>query len=163
MKIYKTYTVLGCTISINWVYEGYAGPTNFDVPTQQLHQTMANQASVAASPLICGIHKGIEELTAGEVSVQMEKDRTTWAVMLPVGPTLTQSASLRVSDFYGKEALVGADGFTGDDANNPANQVLFEVWCGRASNNTGGTLVARAYVTMQFDAVFTEPLTLNQS
>lgn len=163
MGIYKTYTVLGCTLSVNWVFEGYAGPTNFDVPSQQLHQTMANQASVAASPVICGIHKGLEVLSAGEASVQMEKDRTTWAVMLPVGPSLTQSSSLKIADFFGKQALVGAEGFTGDDSTNPVNQVLFEIWCGLASSNTGGRTVCRAYCTLQFDAVFTEPLTLNAS
>lgn len=164
MSIYNTFTVVGSSISVNWLMQGYSGPSVEDATTNDLHQTMgATVATPASIPVICGIHKGMEVLTAGAVATQMEKDRTIWSVLLPTGPAVTQKASLKVSDFYGKQKLVGSSGFTGDKTQDPDELVYFELFVGRASTLTSGATNVTAYVTIQYDAVFTEPKTLTQS
>jgi len=164
MSIYNTFTVLGCSISVNWVFQGYQGPTTIDPSANALYQTSGpDTLTPAACPVIVGIHKGLEILAAGAVQTQMEKDRTSWVVLLPTGPSKTQTSKLLVSDFYGKQKLVGSAGFTGDKTQDPSEQVYFEIFAGRATQITGGATSVTGYCTLQYDAVFTEPKTLTQS
>ena len=67
------------------------------------------------------------------------------------------STSCRTSDFFGKKSLVGAEGYTGSDSRDPAEQIKYALWAGRMSGNNAGLVRFRAYITMEYDAVFTEP------
>ena len=173
MELYEKFTVKGSKISLNWVYEGYNGPslqaTDAGSGNPYLIQEIGTPGSekVPALPaVVVGVHKGIEQLQAGNPEEQMEKDRTLWRLMTPAGGSPTMTSKLLVSDFYGKDALTGSAGYTGDANNSPGNDVLWEVWCGRASNDpivTGNTCHVRCYVTIEYDATFTKPKTLAAS
>jgi len=168
MSVYKSYTVLGSKISVNCFYEGYDGPsTTGGVPSHLTKKFGYDSNTVdvpALSPVICGLHKGIETLGAGTAAEQMEKDRTSWVVLTGSTGAKTLRGSLKTSDFFGKEALVGAEGYTGTDSSVTANEVYWEVWCGRASDNyPADTVQVVCYATIEFDAVFTEPKTLEAS
>jgi len=65
MAVYETYTVLGSKISVNWMYEGYNGPSVIGI-AGNLIQTVGNADNQPAlTPMICGLHKGIETLASG--------------------------------------------------------------------------------------------------
>lgn len=170
MDVYNTYTVLGATCSVSWMFEAYDGPST-TASTGNLVKEVGYDGSnqiPALSPLVCGVHKGIETLTAGAPAEQMEKDRTVWTYINGQSNHKTLKQSLRVSDFYGKGAIVGAEGYTGKQGltstGDPTEEVFFELWCGRASDDyPADSTKACAFCTIEFDAVFTEPKTLTAS
>jgi len=170
MMIYNTFTVRGSKIKLNWCYEGYLGPTRKSgTPTTHLTQDIGalEEDEVPALPgVVCGLHKATEALSAGDPETQMEKDRTTWKIMTPSVNQTTMTGSLKISDFFGKDALVGSAGYTGDETTSPDNDVYWEVWAGRAHNDPieeGSNVSARCYLTIEYDAVFTNPKTLGPS
>lgn len=94
----------------------------------------------------------------------MEKDRTFWRMLTPGGNQVTLGSSVKVSEFFGKDALVGSAGYTGSASNGPEsdNTIFWEVWAGRGSNQpivSGDTCNIRAYVTIEYNATFTDPKT----
>jgi hypothetical protein len=169
MATYSTYTVTGTTCSANFVYLGYDGPGHSGVTTGDLIKTIhasdsSDTAMRAQTAVFCGIHKGTEILGGGTAAEQMEKDRTQWTVITPQSGAGRLSTSLVARDFYGAGAVVGADGFAGDDSSNPENPLFFEIWAAKAhENNTNITTKVLAYVTVEYDVVFTEPKTLGAS
>jgi len=162
MDIYDAYTVLGATISVNLVFQGYDAPTEYGIG-EGFYISSANQSTKAQTPVICGLHKGLETLAAGDAAQQMEKDRTKWTVLLPVGPDKTLTGSMKISDFFGAGTLVGDADYSGTKTSNPAETVFFELWCARAAPISGGKCHVRAYVTVTYDTVFTQPKTLTAS
>lgn len=164
MDIYNTFTVLGATISATFMYEGYDGPSLISTTGNLIKTIGTGETQPALTPMVCGIHKGLETLSAGTAEEQMEKDRTNWTFINGQSGHKTLKQSLKVSDFYGKGTLVGAEGYTGTSGTDPDEQVFFELWCGRASNDypQEATKVV-AYATIEYDAVFTEPKTLGAS
>ena len=119
MAVYETFTVLGSKISVNWMYEGYNGPSVIGI-AGNLIQTVGNADNQPAlTPMICGLHKGIETLASGTGEEQMEKDRTQWTFINGQHASKTTGSSLATSDFYGKGALVGAAGYTGSATADP--------------------------------------------
>jgi len=166
MEIYGTFTVTAAKISVTWMYEGYNGPSEINPAGNLIQRTDTATAgnTPALTPMVCGIHKGLDILTAGTAESQMEKDRTAWTFINSQSGSKTQRMSLKVSDFYGKGNLVGAEGYTGTKALSPTESVFFELWCGRVSNDYASeTTKVVAYATIEFDAVFTEPKTLGDS
>ncbi|AXH76423.1 MAG: putative capsid protein [Circoviridae sp.] len=164
MDLYEKFTVLGSTISVNFVYEGYEGPTvetSTGFLTQNFVQTTAEPP--ALSPVTVGIHKGTGTPAAGTVSEWCEKDKQVWKVITPSSGAVTVSARMKCSDFFGKQALVGSEGYTGNNTQDPVETVKYTVWCGRMSGNNAGLVRLRAYLTIQYDAVFTEPKILQPS
>ena len=166
MKTYTTFTVLSSSLSMNVMYEGYTAPTLESSTTGEMLKAIRQSTTsedAAASPVVCGIHKGLAVMTAGAAEVQMEKDRTLWRVISPVSDAITMSSKLAVSDFYGKGKLVGATGYTGTDSADPTEKVYWDVWFARASGHTQGKCKLKAYVTIQYNCIFTEPRTLGAS
>ncbi len=168
MEVYTTYTVTAATCSASFMYEGYDGPSLVST-TGNLIKTVGNADNQPAlTPMVCGLHKGIETLASGSAEKQMEKDRTTWTYINGQTNHKTLKQSLKVSDFFGKQALVGSAGYSGQDGltsiGDPSEEVFFEVWCGRVSDDypQEATKIV-CYVTLEFDAVFTEPKTLTAS
>ncbi|HIA01017.1 MAG TPA: hypothetical protein EYN66_03780 [Myxococcales bacterium] len=166
MDIYNTFTVTASRISVTWMYEGYNGPSEVNPAGNLIQRTDTATAgnTPALTPMVCGVHKGLEILTAGAAEIQMEKDKTAWCFINSQSGSKTQRMSLKVSDFYGKGTLVGAEGYTGTKALSPTEVVFFELWCGRVSNDYASeTTKVVAYATIEYDAVFTEPKTLGDS
>lgn len=165
MGLYKTFTVLGSKISVNWVYKGYDGPASVDAGQAHLIKTISGEdAAAAVPPVMVGIHKGIEALalplTAAEV---MEHDRTSWKAMTAPEGQITQRMSCHIPSLYGKSNLVGSDGYTGDATADPTEQPHYTIWAGRMNDTAQGKCYLVAYITIEYDAVFTEPKILAAS
>jgi len=161
MEQYKMFTVIGSKIAVQWVYLGYDGPSLDATSTGYLLKTMGASSSdsdhAAQAAVVCGIHKGTEALNPGTAEAQMEKDKQTWTIITPQTGQAITSTSLKVSDFFGKFP-VGAADYSGDDSNDPTNEVRYSVWCGKTHrNNTDCVTRVVAYVTIEYDVVFTEP------
>jgi hypothetical protein len=163
MAIYNTYTVLGSTVSANVCYRGYDGPgtEGGGIPIKTISAGGTDQP--APSACVIGIHKGVETLAAGQAQEQMEKDRTTWKLISPNGAPQTLGSSMKIADFYGKEALVGSAGYTGTLTTDPTEPVFFEFWGGRVTDVDAGVTKLIWYCTIEYDVVFTEPKTLGSS
>lgn len=173
MQLYNTFTVQGSRCAVNYVYEGYNGPsTQFEIigppsSTNLIQEIGATTDKIPAlPPVMCGIHKGTEQLAAGEPEKQMEKDRTVWKIMTPNSGSVTLKSKCRTSDFYGKPALTGSEGYTGTVSNGPTNEIFYEVWAGRATDQhipANSKCLVRCFITVEYDAVFTDPKTLAAS
>ena len=166
MSTYNTFTVTGSSCSVNFMYVAYEGPSVEGSPTIGLIKSLRSATtdeSPGLAPVVCGIHKGLETLTAGPAEEQMEKDRTQWTVMTHNSGPVTLKSSLKVTDFYGKGALVGAEGYTGSATADPSEIILYDVWIARGSANSSGKVHCTGYATVTYDVVFTEPKTLGKS
>jgi len=164
MKIYETFTVHGSTISCSFMYEGYDGPSGVAFAGNLRKSTSTDDNSPALTPMVCGLHKGIETLSSGSVQEQMEKDRTSWTYINGQTGHRTLKGSLKVSDFYGKAPLTGSEGYTGSASADPTEQVLWEVWCGRVSDDYPEEITkVVCFVTIEYDATFTQPKVLSAS
>lgn len=63
--MYNTFTVLGSKISVTWMYEGYDGPSVIGTAGNLLKTVGNADSQPALTPMVCGIHKGLETLAAG--------------------------------------------------------------------------------------------------
>ena len=165
MNVYSTYTVTGAKVSVNFMYEGYDGPSTTATAGNLVKNSGADSSEPPAlTPIACGLHKSVVAIGAGNAEQQMERDKTSWTFLTGQGETKSLSTSATVQEFYGKQALVGSVGYTGSAVQDPSEPVYFHVWAGRVSNDFAAekTKVV-AYVTITYDAVFTEPKNLNAS
>lgn len=166
MSVYKTFTVTGAKISVNFMYQGYDGPSTLSAFSLTKKTETDDSVVPAQMPVICGVQKSLEELTAALPAMQMEKDRTKWTVMTPQEGGKILRSSCKTSDFFGKAALVGSEGYTGDKATSPTEELFFHVWVGSGNSQyalAGSACYVEALVTIEYDAVFTEPIVLSQS
>jgi len=164
MEAYDMFTVKGSRISCSWMYEGYNGPSQIATLGNLVQSTETATDVPALTPVCCGLHKGVEPLSAGKAETQIEKDRTVWTFLNGQHGHKTLSTSMKVSDFYGKAAVTGAEGYAGSSTADPENQVFYELWCGRVSDDyPSETVKVVCYVTIEYDAVFSQPKTLNAS
>lgn len=171
MALYGTFTVLGSKISVNWAYAGYDGPAALDATTSAfLIKTSkpaddAGDGAVAAGvPVMCGIYKGTEALANPSSAAQiMEHDRTVWKPMCHQQGGIITSASARIASFFGNAKLVGNEAFSGTGSADPEEQVRYTIWCGRTNGTSAGICAVTAYVTIEYDVVFTEPKVLQAS
>jgi len=169
MALYGAFTVLGSKISVNWAYAGYDGPAALDATTSAYliktvkTETTAGPAS-AGVPVMCGIYKGTEALANPSSAAQiMEHDRTVWKPMNHQQGGIITSASARIGSFFGNAKLVGNDSYSGTASADPAEQVEYTIWCGRTNGTSAGVCAVTAYVTIEYDVVFTEPKVLQAS
>lgn len=166
MALYQTFTVLGSTISVNFAYTGYDGPATLDSTTQShLVKSSGDVTDAPASPpVMVGIYKGTEALTLPITGEElMEHSRVVWKPMNSQQPGVTVRSRASIASFFGKRSLVGAEGYTGSDTADPAELVEYWVWVGRTGRTAAGLCHISAYVTIEFDAIFTEPKVLQAS
>lgn len=164
MAAYTTFTVQGSRASCSFMYEGYDGPSVIAAPGNLVKTVTTGDGQPALTPMICGLHKGVDAIGSGTGQEQIEKDRTTWSFINGQTRHATLRQKLSVADFYGKHALTGAEGYTGSDAADPTEQVYWSVWCGRVSDDypQEQTKVV-GYLVIEYDVVFTEPKSLTKS
>lgn len=169
MSIYKTFTVTSSKIFINWMYEGYDGPSQTDSTGKLIKTFDESTDAPSVSPIICGIMRSATGYGQGiPVQQQMEKDRTTWKVLTPQSGAEVTSAKSGLSDFFGKQDLVAAEGYSGyaegATGADPDNQAHYHVFAARASDDyPADTSKVVAYITIEYRATFTEPKPLAQS
>lgn len=166
MAIYNNFTVTSSKCSVNWMLEGYDGPSQTGGTPAALIKTMEDSTGApAVPPVICGVMRSAEGYGSGiPVDEQMEKDRTTWKVMTPqTGGEITSTKS-GLSDFFGKQDLVAAEGYGGTASGGPDNEAMYHLFCARGSDDyPAGTVKVVAYVTIEYRATFTEPKPLQAS
>ena len=158
MATYQKFTVKNARISVTWTFEGYNGPaeTNNVGAPQQSIQSAAGQ--VQAVPAICGmIVPSAEASVSGTVQQSQELEKAVWTHIVPVGESKTISSRAKPSDFFGKDFLVGADGYTGTASADPSNLLYCHICAGQQSNEYPLTIKVRANIVITYDAVFTEP------
>lgn len=159
MKLYNNFTVTDSKIMINWMYEGYDGPSTKATVGNYIQGKSDVDDCPALSPVICGVMRSADGYgSAVDVQRQMERDRTSWTVMTPQAGAKVSSAKAQLSDFFGKQDLVAADGYSGTVAAGPDNQALYHVWCARGSDDyPADTVKVVAFITIEYRATFTEP------
>jgi len=169
MAVYKVFTVKASKISCNFMFKGYDGPSTYAPTTYNLIKTFGyDGASVvpAQMPVVCGITTSTDGFGAGLSEAQMEKDRTSWKIITPQGEAKIVSRSLKVSDFFGKKALTGSEGYSGNDGAGPTEEVFYHIWAGAGTNAgqaAGLVTPVTAYLTVEYDVTFTDPKILQAS
>jgi len=73
------------------------------------------------------------------------------------------STSSSVTEFFGKDFLVGADGYTGTASSDPDNKLFYHIMVGLNTNEYPHPVKMRANVCVQYDVVWTEPKQLAAS
>ena len=166
MDIYNAFTVTSSKISVNFMLEGYDGPSQTGGTPASLIKTVTNNAHApAVPPIVCGIFRSSEAYGSGiPVAEQMEKDRTSWKVLTPQSGGEISSTKSHLSQFFGKQDLVAAEGYSGTDSADPDNQAYFHVFAARGSDDyPSGTVKVCAFVTIEYRATFTDPQPLEAS
>jgi len=165
MALYENFTVTSSKISVNWMYEGYNGPTSTDSTGHLIQGGDEITDAPALAPAICGIMRSSDAYgSAIPVEQQMEKDRTNWTVLTPTSGSRITAARSQLSEFFGKQDLVAADGYTGSSTSSPDNEAFYHIFAARGSNDyPAGTCKVTAFVTVEYRATFTKPLPLAAS
>ena len=168
MEIYQKFTVKGATISVTYVYEGYLGSSttaDTGAPDQQIkYVSSSSSVHVYAVPAaVCLVQPSTIASMTGTFDQVQEMEKTRWKTMTPASGPVTVTHSLKCSDFFGKDFLVGSDGYTGDEQSDPDNKLYFHVSTGLQSNEYPVTIKVRANICITYDTVFTEPKPLSAS
>jgi len=170
MAVYKTYTVTGSKISATFMYKGYDGPSTsgggvYDHLVKQQGYDSATVDVPALTPCVCGIERATEQMTGGEVHLQMEKDKNRWQFLTANNGTAVVNHVASVKDTFGKSFAIGSEGYTGTDGTNPEEEILFNVWAARAAGSGAASEKTRivCFLVITYDAVFTEPTQLAAS
>ena len=165
--VFKKYTVKNAKISVVFTYEGYNHPVGTDSTGNPLQQITAQaSAQVPAVPAVIGmVRPSVQSSPAsGNIWLQQEIDKSKWITFTPHSGPASVSHRTGVVDFFGKDFLVGADGYTGTSGSDPTNQVYFHIMTGLQHNNYSvGPVQVRANVTITYDVVWTEPKPLPAS
>lgn len=163
---YKKFTVTSSKVSVTFAYEGYLGapPGVVDstgAPVQQIEDTGANVA--AAPSVICLVHKATGANVTGTINNFQEQDRTRWCTITPTGEAKTVRTSLTAREFFGKDFLVGSDGYTGTVAGSPTNLLYYHIMAGRNDDGPSGKVHIQANIVVEYKVTFTEPKQLGES
>ena len=165
--LYKTYTVTSSKVAVNFMYEGYDGPSTATVAGSLQKSTIVANDIPALSPAVCGIFKSNELYgSAIPVGEQMERDRTNWTVITPQSGSGSCAQMSDFSEFFGKQDLVASEGYSGTATTDPDNPVYYHIFAARGTDDYApGTSVCKvcAYVTIEYRATWTDPLALVQS
>lgn len=166
MAQYTKFTVRASKISVTFTYRGYNGPPpgasdSTGAPVQQIQDT---GAYVIAPPSVIGlVHKAVTTNANADIEEFQEQDRTKWATITPQGEARTVSTGLTCREFFGKDFLVGADGYTGTDGSRPDHLLYYHIMCGKNDDGASAKVHVRANCIIEYKCVFTEPKQLGQS
>lgn len=163
MEIYKKFTVKGATISVTFCYEGYLGATPAGAATggpDQRVKYISTSSSIdvyAIPAAVCLVQPSTLASMSGTLEQHQEMEKTRWKTMVSSAGPVVVSHALKCQDFFGKDFLVGADGYTGDKSSDPSNKLYFHVSAGMQTNEYPQGQKIRANICITYDAVFTEP------
>ncbi len=165
-ELYNNFTVTSSKCNVNWMLEGYDGPSQTAGTPAALIKTYDESTEApAVPPVICGIMRSADTYGSGiAVNEQMEHDRTTWKVMTPQSGAEITSSKTNFVEFFGKQDLVAADGYSGTASASPENQAFYHIWAARGSDDyPHGTVKVVAFVTIEYRVTWTEPKPLADS
>lgn len=166
-ELYQKFTVKSSKISVTFAYEGYLGCSLQDStgsPAQSVG-VPASSGTVIGCPSAIGlIHKTTNnDNPAGTIQEFQEMDRTKWCTIVPTSGTKTVTSRMNMSEFFGKDFLVGSDGYTGTAAGDPDNKVYYIIMAGLNSNEYATSIKLRANLVIEYQLVWTEPKQLDKS
>jgi len=168
--LYDTFTVTSSKIAVNWMYEAYNGPSSQSATGALQNQTEDSVDVAAVPPVLCGIFKSNQTYGSSiPVGEQMEKDRTVWTVVTPQGESHSTSANSAFSEFFGKQNLIAAEGYSGTTGNfgtgaAPSEKVYYHVWAARGSDDyPDGLCKITGFITIEYKVTFTNPKQLDAS
>lgn len=166
MAQYTKFTVTSSKISVTFAYRGYYGPpvgttTSTGLPVQQIEAT--DDFTAACPSCICLVHKATQANASADIEEFQEQDRTKWVTISPQGDPKTVSTGLTCREFFGKDFLVGSDGYTGDDSSDPDNLLYYHIMAGKNCDGPAKIVQIRANVIIEYKCTFTEPKQLGQS
>jgi len=163
--LYNTFTVTSSTISVTFSMGGYMGSGGFDStgkPSLAIYAKSTND--VPAPPgVICLVHKSAELNSSGTIESFQEKDKTKWTQISSSGEPKVVSTRLRTSEFFGKDALVGAEGYTGSSSADPAEKLYYHIMAGLNTAEYPSQVNVRANICVSYDVVWTNPKQLAAS
>ena len=163
-ELYHKFTVRSSKLSVTFSYEGYLGPAGTTATGQPNQEVEDAGGDVPAVPgAICLIHKAVAPNVTGTIENFQEKDKTKWTQIVPSSGPKTISTRMRASEFFGKDFLVGADGYTGDATADPSNKLYYHIMAGLNSNEYPNQIKVRANCVVEYDVVWTEPKQLAAS
>lgn len=158
MEVYKKFTVKGSRIAITWSYEGYNGPSQQMTTGAPAQSIQSASGGVQAVPAVVGmVIPSSEASVSGSVTSSQEIEKARWVTVTPQGEAKTISARAAPTDFFGKDFLVGADGYTGTIGTDPSNKLYYHVIAGLQHDEYPVQIKLRANVTITYDVTFTEP------
>lgn len=165
--VYQKFTVKASKISVTFAFEGYHGCSTQDstgTPTQSVG-VPASSGTVVACPSAIGlIHKTTNNANpSATIQEFQEMDRTKWCTIAPVGEPKTISSRMKMSEYFGKDFLVGSDGYTGTATTDPENLVYFIIMAGLNSNEYSTSIKLRCNLCIEYDVTWTEPKQLDKS
>jgi len=166
MALYEKFTVTSAKLSVTFCFRGYHGPSpgQTDLLGEPLQKVEAEDSEVGApSSVICLVQKAVNENISQTIYQFQEHDRTKWVTITPGGEAKTVSTSLTVREFFGKDFLVGSDGYTGTAAADPTNPVFFHIMAGRNSDSADKAQQIMCNCVVEYKCTFTEPKQLAQS
>jgi len=166
MAQYKKFTVTSSRCMVTFAYEGYYGPPpgvadSTGAPVQQIEDT---GGYVPAAPsVICLVHKATGANVVSSINGFQEQDRTRWVTITPTGEAKTVRTSCAAREFFGKDFLVGSDGYTGTVAGSPTNLLYYHIMAGRNDDGPSGKVHIQANIVVDYKVTFTEPKQLAAS
>jgi len=168
MQVYQTFTVAGSSCKAAFTYEYYDGPSQaasgvYNNMIKTVGYDGSNEVP-ALSAVVCGIRKASSDFVTDSVANQLEKDKMVHASLVPTAAAKNLYMKGSTKEFFGKTALTGASGYTGGSGADPDEQWQWHVWAGRVADNYAADIVRIiAFVTLEYDVVFTEPKQLAAS
>jgi len=107
--------------------------------------------------MTCMLLPSTEPSASGTAQQTQEIEKCVWTHITPVGEAKTLTSRVLCSDFFGKDFLVGADGYTGNISGDPDNKLYYHIMCAHQGNEYPITIKVRANICITYDCVFTEP------
>lgn len=163
--LYNTFTVTASKISVTFAFGGYMGSGGHDAtgkPSLAIYAKNTNDVPAPPSA-ICLVHKSAELNSTGTIESFQEKDKTKWVTITSAGEAKIVSTRLRTSEFFGKDALVGAEGYTGSSTADPSEKLYYHIMAGLNSGEYPGQVDVRANICVSYDVVWTNPKQLAAS
>lgn len=166
MAQYTKFTVTASKVSVTFSFRGYDGPppgvvNSTGAPVQQVEM---DEDYIASCPsCICLIHKATQANVSADIEAFQEQDRTKWVTITPQGEARTVSTGLTSREFFGKDFLVGSDGYTGDVGADPTNLLYYHIMAGKNDDGAAKAVQVRANVIIEYKCTFTEPKQLGAS
>lgn len=164
MNIYGNYTVIGTKCHVRFMYEGYDGPSAVVGQDDEYIKTTAIATDSGDArgciPVACGARKGTSLLGTVSNEDVIERERVKTVFITSQEGTRTVSLNAGTGEFYKNYTTVSSEGYTGNASTNPSVPVYIEPWCARPVNYEDCETKVIAFIELEFDTIFTNPLPL---
>lgn len=164
MTIYGDYTVLGCKATVRFMYEAYDGPSALTGADEEYVKTTSVPTDLSDArgcvPVACGLRKGTGLLGTVSNDDVIERERVKSVFITSQEGSRTVNISAGTGEFYKNYTTVSTEGYSGTITSNPTAPVYIEPWVARPVSYDDCETKVIAFIELEFDTVFTNPLPL---